>query len=76
MKKTEQENFWQGEFGDEYIDRNQSDILLASNIYFFSKIFTRIGKLDSIIEFGCNTRQYKYIYLKNYKVEYKHHPTF
>ena len=54
MKKTEQENFWQGEFGDEYIDRNQSDILLASNIYFFSKIFTRIGKLDSIIEFGCN----------------------
>jgi len=52
--KTEQEEFWQGNFGDEYIDRNKSAALLASNISFFSKIFNRTGKIDSIMEFGCN----------------------
>jgi len=52
--RTEQEEFWQGNFGDEYIDRNQSDLLLASNTSFFSKVFNRTGKIDSIIEFGCN----------------------
>ncbi len=54
MIKTEQEEFWQGNFGDEYVDRNQSDILLASNTSFFSKVFNRTGKIDSIMEFGCN----------------------
>ncbi len=54
MIKTEQEEFWQGNFGDEYVDRNQSDILLASNTSFFSKVFSRTGKIDSIMEFGCN----------------------
>ena len=54
MIKTEQEEFWQGNFGDEYVDRNQSDILLASNISFFSKVFNRTGQIDSIMEFGCN----------------------
>jgi len=52
--KTEQEEFWQGNFGDEYVDRNQSDLLLASNTSFFSKVFNRTGKIDSIMEFGCN----------------------
>jgi pseudaminic acid biosynthesis-associated methylase len=52
--KTEQEEFWQGNFGDEYIDRNKSAALLASNISFFSKIFNRTGKINSIMEFGCN----------------------
>lgn len=54
MIKTEQEEFWQGNFGDEYVDRNQSDLLLASNTSFFSKVFNRTGKIDSIMEFGCN----------------------
>jgi spore coat polysaccharide biosynthesis protein SpsF len=26
--KTEQESFWAGEFGDEYVQRNQGDELL------------------------------------------------
>ena len=34
---TEQEEFWAGEFGTEYIQRNQSKVLLASNINFFSR---------------------------------------
>ena len=52
--KTEQELFWEGEFGDEYISRNQSKELLAANLYLFSEIFRRTGKLDSVLEFGCN----------------------
>ena len=33
---TDQEAFWAGEFGTEYIDRNIGDELLASNLNFFS----------------------------------------
>lgn len=32
--KTEQEAFWAGDFGTEYIGRNDSDQLLASNLNF------------------------------------------
>ena len=34
--RTEQENFWAGDFGTKYIQRNQGDQLLASNLNFFS----------------------------------------
>ena len=34
--KTEQENFWAGKFGTEYIRRNTGAALLASNLAFFS----------------------------------------
>ena len=54
MKKTDQEIFWQGEFGDEYVDRNQGDLLLSSNIYLFSKVFKSVRQVSSVIEFGCN----------------------
>ena len=52
--KTEQENFWAGNFGDEYIQRNKSDRLLASNLSFFSKALKAAGKINSVIEFGGN----------------------
>lgn len=32
--QTAQENFWAGEFGNDYIQRNQSEQLLASNLNF------------------------------------------
>ena len=35
--RTEQEAFWAGAFGTEYIQRNQGDALLASNLEFFSR---------------------------------------
>jgi spore coat polysaccharide biosynthesis protein SpsF len=54
MFKTEQENFWAQEFGDEYIDRNISKQLLASNIALFSNIFQKTQKINSIMEFGAN----------------------
>jgi pseudaminic acid biosynthesis-associated methylase len=54
MFKTEQEKFWAQEFGNEYIERNKSDQLLASNLNFFSKAFSKAGKINSCIEFGAN----------------------
>ena len=52
--KTEQEDFWAGEFGNEYITRNQSDQLLASNLQFFSTALSNIMPPKSCIEFGAN----------------------
>jgi pseudaminic acid biosynthesis-associated methylase len=52
--KTEQEKFWAGAFGDEYINRNSSEEYLASNLNFFSKAFNQIGRPGSLIEFGAN----------------------
>ena len=52
--KTEQESFWAGKFGDEYINRNMGDKLLASNLNFFSKALNKTSKISSCIEFGAN----------------------
>lgn len=52
--KTEQEAFWAGEFGTEYIQRNQGDALLASNLDFFSKALRAARDGRSCIEFGAN----------------------
>lgn len=52
--KTVQEEFWAGDFGNEYIHRNKSDELLASNLNFFSKAFNQSGRPDSLIEFGAS----------------------
>ena len=51
---TPQEEFWAGDFGTNYIGRNKSDQLLASNISFFSKALKQAGKVSSGIEFGAN----------------------
>ncbi len=52
--KTEQETFWAGSFGNEYIQRNQGDALLASNLNFFSTALRTAGGVKSCIEFGAN----------------------
>lgn len=52
--KTEQEAFWAGEFGSEYIQRNQGSTLLASNLAFFAKALNAARGVDSCIEFGAN----------------------
>lgn len=52
--KTEQEQFWARQFGDEYIDRNRSAQLLASNLYFFSNALKGARGITSCIEFGAN----------------------
>ena len=52
--KSEQEAFWAGDFGKDYIKRNQSKELLASNINFFSKALKQARGLNSCVEFGAN----------------------
>lgn len=52
--KTPQEEFWAGNFGHDYISRNESPELLASNLNLFSKALERVGRPKSIIEFGAN----------------------
>lgn len=52
--KTSQELFWAGEFGDEYVLRNQGDALRASNIALFSAILASTTSIRSLIEYGAN----------------------
>jgi spore coat polysaccharide biosynthesis protein SpsF len=52
--KTEQESFWSGEFGDEYIERNQGEASIASNTALFSKILKLTNSISTMIEFGAN----------------------
>jgi len=52
--KTEQEAFWAGDFGTQYIARNQGDALLASNLDFFSKALRSARGITNCIEFGAN----------------------
>ena len=52
--KTEQEKFWAGEFGNEYLKRNQGEPLIVSNVVLFSRILQRAPQVKSIVELGCN----------------------
>lgn len=51
---TPQEQFWAGDFGSDYIQRNQGDGLLASNLAFFSQALQRAGPIGSCAEIGAN----------------------
>ncbi len=50
--KTQQEEFWANEFGDEYTKRNILDT--KGKIAMFGKIFNSISNAKSLIEFGTN----------------------
>lgn len=73
--KTSQEDFWAGKFGDDYIERNASAKLVASNIALFSRALQRTQRLRDCIEFGANIglnlEALKYLYpqLDRYAIE-------
>ena len=52
--KTEQEEFWSSDFGNDYINRNNSDTLRQSYRHQFQEILQHIARPDSITEFGPN----------------------
>lgn len=52
--KTDQEYFWAGEFGTDYIQRNHGAHLLAANLNFFSKALRSTCNIQNCIEFGAN----------------------
>ena len=52
--KTDQEEFWAGEFGDEYIKRNPGAQAVANTVALFGRILSRCPGSGSLIEFGAN----------------------
>ena len=53
--RTEQEKFWGGKLGDDYVERSNRPHDLSNNIPLFSKILSRTKSIESVIEFGANT---------------------
>ncbi len=52
---SEQEDFWAGSFGTDYISRNKSSDLLASNTHFFAKALNFIPTSpETFMEIGAN----------------------
>lgn len=66
--QTQQTNFWSGDFGKEYTDRNTLENFQKwdewyinnfgiSRLDMFEKMFEKIDKSAKILEVGCNTGQ-------------------
>lgn len=52
--RTEQEEFWAGQFGDDYTERNKGFNFIASKTAVFASIISRTRQVKSILEFGAN----------------------
>lgn len=52
--QTEQEAFWAGQFGTDYIKRNSGAALLAANLNFFANALRHARGFSTCIEFGAN----------------------
>jgi len=51
---TPQEQFWSGEFGDEYTGRNVGATLHAANLSLFGEVLRRTHGVSSVLELGAN----------------------
>lgn len=51
---TIQEKFWAGEFGDNYVDRNVGEKIIATNLVLFSKVLQYTSNVKSVVELGAN----------------------
>src|SRR5437868_6971853 len=52
---SEQEVFWRGAFGDQYVSRNQGQSLVAANLGLFAMALARTTGIDSLLELGTNS---------------------
>lgn len=52
--KTEQEEFWAGEFGSNYITRNNSQQLLFAKVALWARMLRVCHSVASVCELGCN----------------------
>lgn len=52
--ETEQESFWAGSFGDDYVARNRGERLLAAKTAFFGRALRGASGPGSVCELGCN----------------------
>ncbi len=51
---TEQESFWAGEFGEEYLKRNPVDFEEPARVRLFARILSRTREIGSVLEIGAN----------------------
>jgi len=54
MKRSLQEEFWAGDFGDEYVERNSGSNLLITKLSVFRDIMRHTDRIESICELGAN----------------------
>jgi pseudaminic acid biosynthesis-associated methylase len=54
MFKTQQEEFWAGDFGDAYCERNNGVNIVAANTKMFSDVISHTQGVQTAIEFGAN----------------------
>lgn len=52
-KLSPQEHFWQGEFGNEYTQRNK--IVPSDRVPFFTQVLSKTSGVASVLEIGCNS---------------------
>src|SRR5687767_5025979 len=55
--ETEQERFWAGEFGDDYVDRNRGPKLVASNRALFASVLRSTADVARVLGFGATLGQ-------------------
>lgn len=53
-KRSEQETFWEGEFGNSYTERNKGGHWIASNTSFFANALGKASRIKSVLELGAN----------------------
>ncbi|WP_331272300.1 pseudaminic acid biosynthesis-associated methylase [Motilibacter aurantiacus] len=51
---TAQEEFWSGEFGDRYSERNVGARWVSANTALFSKVLSGLSPVSSVLEIGAN----------------------
>lgn len=51
---NQQEQFWIGEFGKNYLLRNNVEDVVPNNIELFKKALKKTDEIKSILELGCN----------------------
>ena len=52
--ETEQEDFWAGKFGDDYIQRNNASKIVGAKTALFSKILANTKNVSRVLEIGSN----------------------
>lgn len=53
-ERSVQEEFWEGEFGDSYTERNTGAAWIASNAAMFARVLSHTSGIRSVVEFGAN----------------------
>lgn len=51
---SDQEKFWLGRFGDEYVARNDGERLVSGNLLLFADALRHAHDISTILEFGTN----------------------